>query len=40
MGILCSHFDFIQNGRFFHIYVYTYQSGLEDLIQEFVIQNF
>jgi len=40
MGILCSHFDFIQNGRFFYIYVYTYQSGLEDLIQEFVIQNF
>jgi len=40
LGVLFSHFHFIQKGRFFYISIFTYQSLLEFLVQDFVLKGF
>ena len=39
-GILFSHGDFIHNGRFFNIVLFTYQSSIELLINDFITKSF
>jgi hypothetical protein len=40
IGVLFSHFNFRQKGRYFYISIFTYQSSLELMVQDFILKKF
>jgi hypothetical protein len=40
IGVLFSHFNFLQKGRFFYISIFTYQSSVELIVQDFILKKF